>query len=137
MRSPRLSGRRRASRPGGEVSDRMVTKVSTGRNTGRPRRFQDEDVYRAASDVIASSGYARLTLTAVALRLGCTKQALIKRFGSRHNLILAHLTWVTDESAASYEHLRLEYKSPLAAFRAGYVSPSTPEQDQQHDPAGY
>jgi AcrR family transcriptional regulator len=115
----------------------MVTKVSELRNTGRPRRFQDEDVFRAASEVIASSGFARLTLAAVAANLGCTKQALIKRFGSRHGLILAHLTWVTDESAAAYERLRLEYDSPLAAFRAGYVWPSTPEQVEQHNPAGY
>jgi AcrR family transcriptional regulator len=115
----------------------MVTKSRAPRDLGRPRLYQDVDIFAATSAVLAENGLQRLTLGAVANRLGCTAQALIKRFGSRQGLLLAHLEWVTDESAASYERLRQEFDSPLAAFRTGYVRPTTPEQSAQSNPVQY
>jgi AcrR family transcriptional regulator len=115
----------------------MVMKPSANREAGRPRLYQDADIFAATSAVLAESGVQRLTLGAVARQIGCTAQALIRRFGSRQNLLLAHLVWVTDESAASYERLRSEYSSPLAAFRAGYVSPRSPERVERTSPASY
>ena len=115
----------------------MVTNSATGREAGRPRLYQDEDIFRATSDVVSQYGLHRLTLGAVAERLGCTAQALIRRFGSKQGLLLKHLVWVTDESAASFARLRDAYDSPLEAFRAGYVSPHSPERLALSSPGSY
>jgi AcrR family transcriptional regulator len=115
----------------------MVTNPGANREAGRPRLYQDADIFAATSAVLAEHGVQRLTLGAVARQIGCTAQALIRRFGSRQNLLLAHLVWVTDASAANYERLRCEYASPLEAFRTGYVSPRSPERVEGTSPASY
>ena len=115
----------------------MVTNDISNRNRGRPRQFHDRDVFAAMNEVLAELGLHNLTLGSVATRLGCTSQALIRRFGSRQGLILAYLVWGTDESAGRYERLQAEYASPLEAFRAGYVSPSAPFGQERPGPSGY
>lgn len=115
----------------------MVTNSSASREVGRPRVYQDADIFEATSAVLAEHGLHRLTLGGVAERLGCTSQALIRRFGSRQELLLAHLVWVTDNSARYFERLREEFDSPLEAFRTGYVSPDTPAQDAHSSPSKY
>jgi AcrR family transcriptional regulator len=115
----------------------MVTNKIVNRNRGRPRQFQDRDVFAAMNEVLAELGLHNLTLGSVAARLGCTSQALIRRFGSRQGLILGYLVWGTDESAGRYERLQAEYASPLEAFRAGYVSPGAPFGQERPGPSGY
>ncbi len=115
----------------------MVTNSSANREVGRPRLYQDADIFAATSAVLAEHGLHRLTLGGVAERLGCTAQALIRRFGSRQDLLLAHLVWVTDQSSANFAQLRSKYSSPLEALRAGYVKPPAPGRTDQPDPAGY
>src|SRR6478735_3283376 len=115
----------------------MVTNKIVNRNKGRPRQFQDRDVFAAMNEVLAELGLHNLTLGSVAARLGCTSQALIRRFGSRQGLILGYLVWGTDESAGRYERLQAEYASPLEAFRAGYVSPGAPFGQERPGPSGY
>jgi AcrR family transcriptional regulator len=51
---------------------------------GRPRIFTDEAIYLATTRAIARWGYARITLDEIASDLGCTRQALARRFGSKH-----------------------------------------------------
>jgi len=115
----------------------MVTNSGAHREAGRPRLYQDADIFAATSAVLAEHGLHRLTLGAVAEQLGCTAQALIRRFGSRQGLLLGHLVWVTDDSARSYEQLRSKYDSPLEAFRTGYIFPQTPARIVQPSPAAY
>lgn len=89
------------------------------------------------NEVLTELGLHNLTLGSVAKRLGCTSQALIRRFGSRQQLILSYLIWGTDESAGRYERLQATCESPLEAFRAGYVSPDASYRADQAGPSGH
>jgi AcrR family transcriptional regulator len=113
----------------------MVTNAATGREAGRPRRFENVDVFSATSKILAEQGLPNLTLHAIATEIGCTPQALIRRFGSRRSLLLAHLTWVTDESAERFAKLRARFDSPLEALRTGYIRSESPDALQRA--AGY
>lgn len=115
----------------------MVTNAESGREAGRPRRFQDAEVFEATNRVLARQGLHKLTLDAIAKEVGCTPQALIRRFGSRRRLLLGHLIWVTDESSASFARLRGRFSSPLEALRIGYIHPEGPDSREQASPASY
>ena len=114
----------------------MVTKTTRSRDTGRPRTFSDEDAFLATADAIARLGYGRLTLEAVARRIGCTRQALVRRFGSKHALVLAYLEWVVDGAPGRYRVLRDAHSSPLAVLRARFLLPVEERPYEVGDPEG-
>lgn len=55
----------------------------------RPRGVSDDDLLQAASDVLMARGPAAFTLERSATRAGVSAATLIKRFGSRRELLLA------------------------------------------------
>ncbi|GAA4212748.1 TetR/AcrR family transcriptional regulator [Actinocatenispora rupis] len=55
----------------------------------RPLAFTDEQFLAAAAAAIADVGPARLTLAEVAGRVGAAPATLVKRFGSKHGLLVA------------------------------------------------
>jgi AcrR family transcriptional regulator len=63
------------------------------RGRGRPRTFSDEQVFRAVPVAITQSGFGQLTLASIAEVVGTTAQALIRRFGSKQQLIQQYLEW--------------------------------------------
>lgn len=85
---------------------------------GRPRAFQDEDVYRVMMRVISEVGYARLTFALIAAEIKCTTSALIRRFGDKKSLVQGFITWVATRQEmlfAQYEDRELK---PLDVLRA-------------------
>jgi AcrR family transcriptional regulator len=105
------------------------------REVGRPRMFPDEEIFLATARAVARHGYARLTLDEIASELGCTRQALARRFGSKHDLVRAYLHWVLDQGAIRYQQIRMEYSSPLAALRARLLFPADEQPGKIADPA--
>ena len=106
------------------------------RRAGRPRAFSDPDVFLATADALSRLGYGRLTLEAVAERVGCTRQALVRRFGSKHGLVRAYLGWVVEDAAGRYRAIRATHPSPLAALRTRFLLPVQERPYEVADPAG-
>ena len=93
------------------------------REIGRPRVFSDEAIFHATRLVLQRGGYPELTLEAIAQEVGCTRQALVRRFGSKQALILAYLDSMLSQMAANYSIVYSASQSPLAALRARFVAP--------------
>ena len=58
--------------------------------TPRRRKAEDADVFAAMSRLMQRVGPDELTLVAIAAEAGITAGALVQRFGSRRELMLAH-----------------------------------------------
>lgn len=120
----------------------MATMVSTQqivvRKVGRPRAFQDEDVYRAMSRVIGEVGYTGLTFALIAVQIGCTTSALIRRFGDKRALVQGFIAWLERQQSERFAEGRASFTSPLEALKARWyigdavagsnaVEPTNPE----------
>lgn len=83
----------------------------------RPRKASDEQIFAAAQRAMARLGPGELTLAAVAAEAGVTAGALVQRFGSKRELLLA----LTGQASASPEGylgaLRRKHRSPLQTLR--------------------
>jgi len=84
----------------------------------RRRKAEDTDVFAAMARVMQRVGPAELTLGAIAAEAGVTAGALVQRFGSKRELILAH--W--RQAAGTGDDHRLQraarVRSPLSELRA-------------------
>jgi len=107
-----------------------MTARSGLREVGRPRLYSNEDIFAAVHLVIRRDGCHELTLESVALEVGCTRQALVRRFGSKRAMLLAAIDATADKISSDYRHIRQSSDSPLAALRARMVLPphSRPEE---------
>lgn len=115
----------------------MVTKELERRHVGRPRTYNDDEVFLATASVLARNGHAGLTLAAVAADLGCTAPALNNRFGSKGDLLIAFLEWSTVLAQTRFDQVRDEHSSPLSALRARFSMPAEDRQDEMMAPRGY
>jgi AcrR family transcriptional regulator len=83
----------------------------------RPRKASDEDVFAATHRAMSRLGPGELTLAEVAAEAGISAGALVQRFGSKRQLLLA----LAERAAASPEGyldaLRRKHRSPLATLR--------------------
>lgn len=104
------------------------------REVGRPRVFSDESLFRAVSVVLRRDGYPALTLEAIAREVGCTRQALVRRFGSMRALLLAALDAAAGKISSDYDHARDSWDSPLSALRARYLQPPNTRPELGDDP---
>jgi AcrR family transcriptional regulator len=114
------------------VSTGVSASGDTGsiRKVGRPRAFEDADVFKAISTVLVRDGFHELTLSAVANELHVSTPALARRFGDKHEMLEAYLA-ASDANIARYlERLKQEYSSPLDSLRARWRLPvrNTPEE---------
>lgn len=98
--------------------------IATIAKVGRPRQIENEQIFRATRRGIARVGSAQLTLALIAGDLGCTRQALNRRFGSKHQLLAEYLAWMLDRTRERFEMLRTQYESPLAALMAQFSGPT-------------
>lgn len=115
----------------------MTTTSETHRNVGRPRTFTDDNIFAGVSRVLTRLGYSRLTIATLAEEVGCTGPALIKRFGSRHELLSAYLAWANESSRQRFNDMRRLHASPTAALRARFELPASERPDEVADPAGF
>lgn len=84
----------------------------------RPRKVSDEDVYLAAQRVMSRVGPAELTLTAIAEEAGVTPGALVQRFGSKRELLVAMTGELGAGVSELFHQLRERNGAPLAIVRA-------------------
>lgn len=84
----------------------------------RPRKVSDDDVYQAAQRVMSRVGPAELTLAAIAEEAGVTPGALVQRFGSKRDLLVAMTGELGAGVAELFQQLRERSGAPLAVVRA-------------------
>lgn len=84
----------------------------------RPRKATDEEVFAAVHRVISRLGPAQVTLAEIADEAGVTASALVQRFGSKRELLLAFTALSPAATRELFERLRATHGSPLAAIRA-------------------
>lgn len=90
---------------------------------GRPRKFDDHDVFLATARAAGRNGYARLTLGTIAAEVTCTAPALVDRFGSKDGLLQAYLRWCNDRVRERFQQVRAENDSPMEALKARFRIP--------------
>ena len=112
----------------------MTATASPVREVGRPRVYSDDTIFQATQVALTREGYGRLTLDAIAQEIGCTRQALVRRFGSKHALVLAYLNWSLGWVSDGYQAVRSDHSSPLAALRARFVWPAEQRPREIGDP---
>jgi AcrR family transcriptional regulator len=110
----------------------METMTRT-REIGRPRVFSDETIFLATRQALKRGGYPELTLEAIAHEVGCTRQALVRRFGSKRALILAYLDDTLTKMALNYTIVTPSSASPLSTLRARFVAPPEERLEIQKD----
>lgn len=84
----------------------------------RPRKVSDEDVYLAAQRVMSRVGPAELTLAAIADEAGVTAGALVQRFGSKRELLVAMSALLGSGMSEIFAQLRQRHGAPLRVVRA-------------------
>jgi AcrR family transcriptional regulator len=84
----------------------------------RPRKVSDEDVFAAAHRAMAQHGPGELTLAHIAAEAGVTAGALVQRFGSKRDLLLALAEQASAEPEGCLTAVADQHASPLAALRA-------------------
>ena len=83
----------------------------------RPRKASDEEILAAAHRTIQRLGPGELTLAAIAAEAGVTAGALVQRFGSKRELLLALAEGAATGSAEFLDGFAREHASPLARVR--------------------
>lgn len=111
-----------------------MTDTSERRDVGRPRLYADDAIFRAVSLVLRRDGHSELTLELVAQEVGCTRQALVRRFGSKRALLLAALDASGGKIASDYNQARDATPSPLTALHDRYTRPPNSRPEMGDDP---
>jgi AcrR family transcriptional regulator len=93
---------------------------------GRPRAFQDDDVYRVMTNVISDVGYSGLTFALIAAQIKCTTSALIRRFGDKRSLVQGFILWLAEQQEAAFQQYRDKQVSPLNTLRGRWFVPVQP-----------
>src|SRR5262245_16152239 len=84
----------------------------------RRRKAEDVDVFAALVRVMQRRGPAELTLREIAAEAGVTAGALVQRFGSKREMLLAHARYAAATGDIGVAVPRSRSASPLAALRA-------------------
>jgi AcrR family transcriptional regulator len=84
----------------------------------RPRKVSDEEVYAAAHRIMSRLGPAQWTLTDIAVEAGLTAGALVQRFGSKRQLLIALTEQVARATPEMFAQLRASYTGPLEVLQA-------------------
>jgi AcrR family transcriptional regulator len=85
-----------------------------------PRRpkVSEQEIFAAAGRIMSRVGPAQLMLADIAAEAGLTAGALVQRFGSKRDLLLAVSAHAAETTPALFADLRAAHASPLAALRA-------------------
>src|SRR4051794_28440986 len=99
---------------------------------GRPREIDDTRIFQATFRVLVRDGYARLSLAAVAAEARVSAPLLVKRYGSRRDLLLAFFAWSNQVSEEQFGVVHEQHASPLDTLLARYLA----RLDYVSDPVG-
>jgi AcrR family transcriptional regulator len=83
--------------------------------TPRPRKVSDEDIHQATMRAMLRRTPAELTLADVAEEAGVTASALVQRYGSKRELLLAAVSRAAESTVALLDAIRARHRSPLHA----------------------
>lgn len=86
----------------------------------RPRKVSDDEVMAAAARVMMRQGPAQITLAEIAAEAGVTAGALVQRYGSKRELLLALMEAFAASRGEMVEQLRAVHGTALEAVR-GYA----------------
>ena len=84
----------------------------------RPRKVSDEEVFAAAYRAMNRLSPGELTLAEIAAEAGVTAGALVQRFGSKRELLLALSAGAAAATGDMIAGLRATHPAPLEALRA-------------------
>jgi AcrR family transcriptional regulator len=84
----------------------------------RPRKVNDEEIFGAVYRVMNRLSPAELTLAEIGAEAGITAGALVQRFGSKRNLLLALWAQVAEGTDAMFTQLETASRTPLATVYA-------------------
>jgi AcrR family transcriptional regulator len=84
----------------------------------RPQKANDDEIFAAANRAMQRLAPAELTLADIAEEAGITAGALVHRFGSKRNLLLALANRFGGSASKLMDGLRAKHRSPLAVIRA-------------------
>ena len=84
----------------------------------RPQKVSDDEVFAAAQRAMERLGPSELTLADIAEEAGVTAGALVHRFGSKRELLLALANRWGGSAKEIMDGLRAQHRSPLAVVRA-------------------
>jgi AcrR family transcriptional regulator len=84
----------------------------------RPRKVSDDEVFAATYRAMSRLSPSELTLAAIAGEAGVTAGALVQRFGSKRDLLLALSGRYSSGTGEMFAGLRTAARSPLEAIRA-------------------
>ena len=85
--------------------------------TPRPRKVSDEQIFMATMRAMSRLGPGELTLAEIAGEAGVTAGALVQRFGSKRELLLALSRLAAEGGGDFLRDLTRQRRSPLAALR--------------------
>jgi AcrR family transcriptional regulator len=83
--------------------------------TGRPRRVEDQEILAATARVIGRLGPTRLTLADVGREVGLAAPTLVKRFGTKRQLLLALASQGAESADEWFAAVRARHRDPLEA----------------------
>lgn len=95
-----------------------MVKTLTGRQVGRPREFDEEQVLVAAMEVFWRQGYEATSLVDLTDATGLNKASLYRVFGDKHQLFMAALKNYADIEYRETTAVISEQASPLTNIRA-------------------
>jgi AcrR family transcriptional regulator len=84
----------------------------------RPQKASNDEVFAATQRVMSRVGPRDLLLAEIAAEAGVTAGALVQRFGSKRELLLAVVERWAEGTRQMMEGLRARHHSPLAALKA-------------------
>jgi len=84
----------------------------------RQRKASDDEVFAATFRAMQRLGPGELTLAEIAAEAGLTAGALVQRFGSKRDLLLAFAAAAAEGSDDHLLAIQAQHASPLAALRA-------------------
>jgi AcrR family transcriptional regulator len=87
----------------------------------RPRKATDDEIFAAMHRVMTRVGPTELTLAAIAAEAGLTAGALVQRFGSKRQMLLAVTRKMAEGMDGMLADVRALDDTPLEALRAWAV----------------
>src|SRR5262249_48845074 len=86
--------------------------------SGRPRKFENTEIFAALVRVMHRRGPSELNLREIAAEAGVTAGALVQRFGSKREMLLAHARHAAATGDIGVPVPVSPHASPLSALRA-------------------
>jgi len=86
--------------------------------SARPRKVTDVEVFAAVYRVMNRLGPAQVTLAEIAAEAGVTSSALVQRFGSKRDLLLAVTGQAAEGTEEFFAGLRAACDSPIETLHA-------------------